>query len=81
MKRVARQTVVSSPAALKRRIGTELGRTANGKFVAADRQSGRYVVADALDGLLDAIERSGLRGPRLHIFRVGSRAAVELRRQ
>jgi hypothetical protein len=67
---------------LERRIRRELGEAAEGKLVAMDRRTGDHVVADDLDALLAAIVRAGmLAGARLHIFRVGGRAAIELRRR
>ncbi len=59
-----------------------LGTAARGRLVAADRSTSAFVVADDLDALLAEIERAELgAGARLHIFRVGARAAVELRRR
>jgi hypothetical protein len=50
-------------------------------LVALDRATGDYVVGDNLDELLATIARIPrvVRAPDLLIFRVGQRAAVELR--
>ena len=68
--------------ATRRRLSRKLGRRARGKLVAVDRVSGQYVVGDSLDALLAAISgtprRIGMGD--IVIFRLGQRAAVELRR-
>jgi len=68
--------------AARRRVSRQLGRRARGKLVALDRVTGDYVVSDNLDELLATIARipRGAGAHDLLIFRVGQRAAVELRR-
>jgi len=65
----------------RRRVSRQLGRRAQGKLIALDRATGQYVVGDNLDELLATIARTrrGAGAPDLLIFRIGQRAAVELR--
>ena len=68
---------------IRRRLSRRLGRRAQGKLVAVDRVTGDYLVADNLDNLLAAVTHSqqGAAGRDMLIFRLGQRAAVELRRR
>jgi hypothetical protein len=72
---------VKELAAARRRLSRRLGRRGRGKLVAVDRTTGDYVVGDNLDELLAAITRipRGAAARGLLIFRLGQRAAVELR--
>ena len=64
---------------IRRQVARSLGRQAKGKFLAIDRRTGDYVVADNLDELATALRKHG--GKRdFQIGRLGYRAAIELRR-
>ncbi len=67
--------------ATRRRLSRKLGRRAQGKLVAIDRTTGAYVIEDDLDKLLTAISHipTAGRSPDVLIFRLGQRAAIELR--
>lgn len=67
---------------VRRRLSRRLGRRARGKLVAVDRVTGDYLVANNLDDLLAAMTRTrrAAAAPDMLIFRLGQRAAVELRR-
>lgn len=84
MKRPNKQgkSAIARPAAIARRLRGELGPRAEGKLVALDQRTGKFVVADDLDHLVQALLFAGLASKsQLHIFRVGERAAIELRRR
>jgi hypothetical protein len=71
----------SDVAALRRKLSRKLGPRAQGKLVAIDCKTGTYVVEDDLDTLLSAIShiQTRTRSRDLLIFRLGQRAAIELR--
>jgi hypothetical protein len=77
-----RKSGIARAATIERRLRAELGARAEGKLVALHERTGEYVVADDLDHLVQAMIRGGLAASeQLHIFRVGERAAIELRRR
>ncbi len=76
-----RQTPSELLLSTRRRLSRKLGRQARGKLVAIDRTTGAYVVEEDLDKLLAAIAHigTGRRSRDLLIFRLGQKAAIELR--
>jgi hypothetical protein len=77
-----RRSSVTRPDEIERRLRAKLGPEAEGKLVAMHPKTGEFIVAEDMDRLVLAISRSRLgESAELRIFRIGPRAALELRRQ